>query len=47
MVYNALEGCIVDDITKVIRGKTITKEQADAIANISLKFAFSVLHSLP
>ena len=34
MVYNALEGCIVDDITKVIRGKTITKEQADAIANI-------------
>ena len=34
MVYNALEGCIVDDISKVIRGKTITKEQADAIANI-------------
>ena len=34
MVYNVLEDKIVDDISKVIRGKTITKEQVDAIVNI-------------
>ena len=33
MVYNVLEDKIVDDISKVIRGKTITKEQVDAILN--------------
>ena len=34
MVYNVLEDKIVDDVSKVIRGKTITKEQVDAIVNI-------------
>ena len=34
MVENALEGCIVEDESKVVRGKTVTMKQVDAIADI-------------
>lgn len=34
MVENALEGCIVEDESKVVRGKTVSMKQVDAIADV-------------